>query len=72
MSDKPGFTSVPGGVAGQGVGDLISGFNQGVAQNGTPDYSRVSSYGGQNSGVHTGSHTPTTGRHGGPFGGSNK
>ncbi len=68
MSEKPGFTDVPGGIAGQGVNDLIQGYNQGMNQNGTPDYSRVSSYHGNDHGVHTGQDTPTFGRHGGTFG----
>ncbi|MCF7844060.1 hypothetical protein K9M47_04195 [Candidatus Gracilibacteria bacterium] len=66
--DKPGFTNTGSGIAGQGVSDVIAGIKQGNAQNGTPDFSRASAYSGSNSGVHTGSNTPTTGRHGGPFG----
>ncbi len=66
MSEKNGFTKVDGGIAGQGVSDVIQGIKQGTAQNGTPDYSRVSSYNGTK-GVHTGSSTPTVGRHGKDF-----
>lgn len=68
MTDRPGFTNVPGGIAGQNANDLIQGYNQGMEQNGVPDYSRISSYHGDNQGVHTGSTTPTIGRHGGTFG----
>lgn len=68
MSQKPGFTDVPGGIAGQGVSDLIQGFNQGMKNNGMPDFSRISSYQGNDQGVHTGSDTPTFARHGGNFG----
>ncbi len=66
---KSGFTSTPGGVTGQSANDVMEGMKQGVSENGTPDYSRVSSYSGADKGVHTGSSTPTTGRHGTPFGG---
>lgn len=68
MADKPGFTNVPGGIAGQGVNDVINGIKQGNEMNGVPDYSRVSSYQGSNQGLHTGVDTPTIGRHGGGFG----
>ncbi len=67
---KPGFTDTPGGVSGQGTSDVVEGMNQGMSNNGTPDYSRVSSYSGADKGVHAGSDTPTTSRHGGTFGGS--
>lgn len=68
MSNKPGFTDVPGGVAGQGVNDVMEGIQQGMEQNGAPDFSRISSYHGPDQGVHTGVDTPTFGRNGGEFG----
>ena len=46
----------------QGVGDLMAGMKMGG------DLSRISAYSGPNLGVHTGSQSPTLGRHGAPFG----
>lgn len=66
--NKPGFDNVNGFRVGQGVNDLIQGYNQGTAQNGTPDWSRTSAYCGPAGGCHTGSNTPTLGRGGAPFG----
>lgn len=45
----------------QSVSDLIKGLKYG-------DYSRISAYQGPDVGVHTGSLSPTLGRHGKPFG----
>lgn len=44
----------------QGVSDLQKGIQQG-------DLSRISIYGGPDKGVHTGTNSPTLGRHGQPF-----
>lgn len=45
----------------QGIGDLKAALKYG-------DFSRLSAYRGNDVGVHTGSNSPTLGRHGQPFG----
>lgn len=66
--NKSGFDNVNGYRVGQGASDLIQGYKQGMAQNGTPDWSRMSAFRGSEGGCHIGSNTPTTARHGAPFG----
>lgn len=55
----------------QGVKEIIVGIKQGGGDPQTGeggDYSRISAYRGKDEGLHTGSKSPTTGRHGEPFG----